>query len=108
MSVKNGKTTGRNLVKKFFAQRETSVLIIILIAVAIVQIIQPKFLNVSNLKSIALSVSTDGLLSIGLCLALILGGIDRVFMFSRSQCMGCLSGIGLSRCRSRAVQWSYD
>lgn len=76
MSVKNGKTTGRNLVKKFFAQRETSVLIIILIAVAIVQIIQPKFLNVSNLKSIALSVSTDGLLSIGLCLALILGGIE--------------------------------
>lgn len=76
MSGKNEKTTGTNLIKKFFAQRETSVLIIILIAVAIVQIIQPKFLNVSNLKSIALSVSTDGLLSIGLCLALILGGIE--------------------------------
>lgn len=65
-----------NLLTKFLAQRETSVFIIIIISVFIVQMIQPKFLNPSNLKSIALSVSTDGLLSIGLCLALILGGIE--------------------------------
>lgn len=62
--------------KKFFAQRETGVLVILVIAIIIVQIIQPKFLNISNLRSIAISVATDGLLSIGLCLALILGGIE--------------------------------
>ena len=76
MSKKNEETKKQNFLKKFFAQREASVLIIILIAVIIVQLIQPKFLNVSNLKSIALSISTDGLFSIGLCLALILGGIE--------------------------------
>ncbi len=63
-------------VKKFFAQREMGVLAILVIAIIIVQLIQPKFLNTANLRSIAISVSTDGLLSIGLCLALILGGIE--------------------------------
>ncbi len=53
-----------------------SVFLIIVAAVIIVQIIQPKFLNPNNLRSIALSVSIDGLFSIGLCLALILGGIE--------------------------------
>lgn len=66
----------KKILTRFFAQREASVFLIIVAAVTIVQIIQPKFLNPSNLKSIALSVSTDGLLSIGLCLALILGGIE--------------------------------
>ena len=44
--------------------------------VAIVAIVNPKFIQPSNMKSIALSVATDGLLSIGLTLALILGGIE--------------------------------
>lgn len=65
-----------NWIKRFFAQREMGVLAILVIAVIIVQIIQPKFLNTANLRSIAISVATDGLLSIGLCLALILGGIE--------------------------------
>ena len=76
MSKISENTKKPNFIKKFMAQRETSVLLIIIVAVIIVQIIQPKFLNVSNLKSIALSISTDGLFSIGLCLALILGGIE--------------------------------
>lgn len=65
-----------NLITRLLAQREMSVFLIIVAAVIIVQIIQPKFLNPNNLRSIALSVSIDGLFSIGLCLALILGGIE--------------------------------
>lgn len=65
-----------NWVRRIISQRETSVFLIILFVVIIVSIINPKFLQLSNLKSIALSVSTDGLLSIGLTLALILGGIE--------------------------------
>ncbi len=61
-----------NLITRLLAQREMSVFLIIVAAVIIVQIIQPKFLNPNNLRSIALSVSIDGLFSIGLCLALIL------------------------------------
>jgi ribose transport system permease protein len=62
--------------KKLLAQREASVFLIIVAAVIIVRIFEPKFLNPANLRSIAISISTDGLLAIGLCLALILGGIE--------------------------------
>ena len=68
--------TKDNWIKQFSAQREMGVLAILILAVIIVQMIQPKFLNTANLRSIAISVATDGLLSIGLCLALILGGIE--------------------------------
>jgi ribose transport system permease protein len=64
------------LFKKFFAQREATVFIIIVLAIVVVSILEPKFLNTANLRSIAIAVSSDGLLSIGLCLALILGGIE--------------------------------
>lgn len=89
-----------NLLAKFLAQRETSVFVIIVVAVIIIQIIQPKFLNPSNLKSIAMSVSTDGLLSIGLCLALILGGIElSVGGVAAMTCVItgylCLSGVNI-------------
>ncbi|MDR0651909.1 MAG: ABC transporter permease [Synergistaceae bacterium] len=66
----------KSLFKKVIAQRETTVFSIILLAVVIVSVIEPKFLNVPNLRSIAIAVSTDGLLSVGLCLVLILGGIE--------------------------------
>jgi len=62
--------------KKIMAQREATVFSIIVLAVIIVSIIEPKFLNAANLRSIAIAVSTDGLLSVGLCLVLILGGIE--------------------------------
>ncbi len=65
-----------NFLKRFFAQREAGVFVITIIAILLVQLIQPKFLNYNNLKSIMISVSTDGLMAIGLCIALILGGIE--------------------------------
>lgn len=65
-----------NPFKKLFAKREMGVLVILIAVVVLVQLFQPKFLNPSNLRSIAISVATDGLYAIGLCLALILGGIE--------------------------------
>ena len=70
------KRTGPELLKRLLRQREMSVFLIILLVVVIVAIVNPKFIQPSNMKSIALSVATDGLLSIGLTLALILGGIE--------------------------------
>jgi len=61
---------------RLFGQREMSVFLIILLVIIIVSVANPRFLQLSNLKSIALSVGVDGLLSIGLTLALILGGIE--------------------------------
>ena len=66
----------KEIIKKITAMRETTVFLIIVISVVIVSILEPKFLNSANLRSIAIALSTDGLLSIGLCFALILGGIE--------------------------------
>jgi len=97
---KNNNMKMTNIFSKFLAQRETSVFLIILVSVIVVQLIQPKFLNISNLKSIAISVSTDGLLAIALCLALILGGIElSVGGVAAMTCVLtgylCLSGINI-------------
>jgi ribose transport system permease protein len=64
------------LVKKIISQREATVFLIIVVTVTAVSIFQPKFFSMGNLRSIALAVATDGFFSIGLCLALILGGIE--------------------------------
>jgi ribose transport system permease protein len=64
------------MVKKIIAQREATVFLIIVITVTVVSIFQPKFFTMGNLRSIALAIATDGFFSIGLCLALILGGIE--------------------------------
>lgn len=72
----NTRRTAPEMLRKIFAQREMSVFLIIVLVVIIASIVNPKFLQLSNMKSIATSVATDGLLSIGLTLALILGGIE--------------------------------
>ncbi len=74
LEKKDGKC--KQILNKIFHQRETNVLIIIVLVVAVVSLINPKFFQVSNMKSIATSVATDGLLAIGLTLALVLGGIE--------------------------------
>ena len=65
-----------SLLKTLLAQREVTVFLIVILVVGVTSIAQPKFLSLSNIRSIALSVSTDGILAIGLTLALILGGIE--------------------------------
>lgn len=65
-----------DFLKKIFAQREATVFCIIVLTVIVVALLEPNFLNASNLRSVAIAVSTDGLLAIGLCLVLILGGIE--------------------------------
>ena len=49
------KRTGPELLKRLLRQREMSVFLIILLVVAIVAIVNPKFIQPSNMKSIALS-----------------------------------------------------
>lgn len=65
-----------SLLKKLLARREASVFIIIILTVAFVSILEPRFLLWSNIRSIAIGLSTDGLMAIGLAIVLILGGIE--------------------------------
>jgi ribose transport system permease protein len=64
------------IVKRITAQREATVFFIIVVAVILVSVFQPKFFAMGNFRSISLAIATDGFFSIGLCLALILGGIE--------------------------------
>jgi ribose transport system permease protein len=66
----------KDILKNIFAQREVTVFIIVILSVVVVSLFQPNFFSSGSLRSIALSVATDGFFSIGMCLALILGGID--------------------------------
>jgi len=114
------KITG--IIKKIFSQREVTVFLIILLVVAITSIIQPKFLNSNNMRSIALSVSVDGLFAIGLTMALILGGIElSVGSVAAMTCVItgylALQGVNIwvaciaSICKwlgCRSFQWFYD
>ncbi len=74
--MENAKGTSAGILRKILVQRETSVLIIIFLTVAIVYAMQPNFLSWSNIRSIAIGLSTDGLMAIGLAIVLVLGGID--------------------------------
>ena len=76
MSNKNNSKNILSCLKRILKFREMNVFLIIVFVVVIVSIVNPRFMSFSNMRSIALSVSTDGLLAIGLTLALILGGIE--------------------------------
>lgn len=65
--------------KKIFKQQEFFIFIILLVISAIITIINPKFLSIGNIFSILKSTTVLGILSIGVLLVIILGGIDVSF-----------------------------
>lgn len=66
----------KSFIRKLFAHRETSVFLIVVITSMVIGIIEPKFFGISNLRSIAIGLSTDGILAIALTVVLVLGGIE--------------------------------
>lgn len=62
--------------KKITLPREFTVLIICVIVVVITSFTNKNFMTTANMQSIMMAVSTDGLMAIGLTMALILGGIE--------------------------------
>lgn len=65
--------------KKIFKQQEFFIFIILLVISAIITIINPKFLSIGNIFSVLKSTTVLGILSIGVLLVIILGGIDVSF-----------------------------
>lgn len=70
------KERNKGLLKLLLARREASVFLIIVLTVVIVSVMEPKFLLWSNIRSIMIGLSTDGLMAIGLAIVLVLGGIE--------------------------------
>jgi len=65
-----------NLFEKFKNIRELSILVIIIIFSFILRFLTPYFLTYNNLKTVAIGLSADGIIAIGMTIALISGGFD--------------------------------
>ena len=65
-----------DLFEKFKNIRELSILVIIIIFSFILRFLTPYFLTYDNLKTVAIGLSADGIIAIGMTIALISGGFD--------------------------------
>lgn len=68
--------SGKRLLEKIFAQRETTLALIVIVLFAVLSVTNGNFLKWSNLKVIISSLSVDGIIVIGMTIILISGGID--------------------------------
>ena len=66
----------KNTIRKIFAIREINLILVILFISIILVIISSNFLRISNLLSILLTASTDGIVAIGMTILLVSGGFD--------------------------------
>lgn len=70
-------TKATNNIKKFFADfREATVFLIIIVLCVVTSILSPAFLTWPNIKTTLLGLCCNGLLTIGMTLVLISGGMD--------------------------------
>lgn len=65
-----------DLFEKFKNIRELSILVIIIAFSFILKFLTPYFLTYDNLKTVAIGLSADGIIAIGMTIALISGGFD--------------------------------
>lgn len=67
-------------IKTFFAKiksfREATILLTIIMFSVIISLLAPNFLTVDNLKTTAIGMSADGIIAIGMTVALVSGGFD--------------------------------
>lgn len=71
-----GRIKSSNLFKITFGFRETSLIIIILLVSGVLTILSPQFLTSSNLASTGIALVADGIIAIGMTVALVLGAFD--------------------------------
>jgi len=65
-----------DLFEKFKNIRELSIVVIIIVFSLILRFLTPYFLTYDNLKTVAIGLSADGIIAIGMTIALISGGFD--------------------------------
>ncbi|MFC0470962.1 ABC transporter permease [Halalkalibacter kiskunsagensis] len=71
-----GRLRSSNLFKVAFGFRETSLIIIILLVSSSLSIFSPYFLTNSNLSSMGIALVADGIIAIGMTVALVSGNFD--------------------------------
>ena len=74
MENKGGAIT--KIVGKVKGFKEMTVLLIVILLCIIISIIEPVFLSIDNIKTTAIGLASDGIIAIGMTVALISGGFD--------------------------------
>ncbi|HBE79005.1 MAG TPA: ABC transporter permease [Firmicutes bacterium] len=75
-TVKEQKEKGLQLLKKLLAIREFSLMLIIIGFGIILSFLSPYFFSVANISTTAIGLAGDGIIAIGMTMALVLGGFD--------------------------------
>ena len=76
-AVQSGGTTKQKGILRGFLIREFSLLIIIIGCAILLSFLTPHFLTVPNLTTTAIGLAADGIIAVGMTVALVLGGFDR-------------------------------
>ncbi len=66
----------KKIMNKFRGFKELTVILIILLLCIVISIFEPVFLTVDNLKTTGIGLASDGIIGIGMTVALISGGFD--------------------------------
>jgi Ribose/xylose/arabinose/galactoside ABC-type transport systems, permease components len=74
--MKSGQDYIKKVVQGIRGFKESTVILIIILLCAVISFSAPIFLSVDNLKTTAIGLASDGIISIGMTLALISGGFD--------------------------------
>lgn len=64
------------LLKVAFGLRETSIIIIIVFVSALLSVLTPHFFTINNMTTTAIGMATDGIIAIGMTVALVSGAFD--------------------------------
>lgn len=84
--------TAEKSVASFKRLREYSIVFVLILFVAVMQILQPKFLSPANIGSVLLSTSGAGIVAIGAMMVLISGGLDFSAGYGVALC-GVVGGV---------------
>lgn len=76
VTEKAGATTGSRFLRHLIEQRELTIFLIVVAAVAFLTWQSPNFLSRANLTALVLGLSFDGILAVGMTVLLISGGFD--------------------------------
>lgn len=62
--------------KSIFRMRETSIILIIFVVAGLLSIFKPVFLSQSNMRTTGIGLAADGIVAVGMTVALVLGAMD--------------------------------
>src|SRR3990172_1383586 len=85
----------RDRLLSLIGQRESALVIVLLVAGGIMSLVSPVFLSKANIEAILIALSMQGTITIGMAILLISGGLD-LSVGSTLAFTGVVTGLGLN------------